>query len=222
MDFVALIPYGKKVCCSGEETCFGDTEEETGNDESMIGGHCTHQSHNRTPGKNKDGDPDRRADQLKHDIAGYLEKCIGNEEDSQCYIVTLTDKVEVFFHAGDFSISDVASIDVGNTETVLTTIQCGPRFEGYVQIQNREQRDQAEIDFFDDASLLKFREFGDYLVCRIASVNSAETFFTLNFGRWGDSCLPLLATIAILKLFVTVVLFGRHRGQWWHSKAQGT
>ena len=123
------------ICCGREEAGFSQAQEESSNDESLVSSHDPHQRHDQAPGEAKNGNPDRRSQNLEDDVGRNLpvltwsraqrepsptclEQGVRNEEDRQRRIIAHPVEVEVFRHAGDFGIPDIASIDVCETATV--------------------------------------------------------------------------------------------------------
>ena len=57
VDLVSLVPLGEVELHTGEETGFGDTEEKTGDEETVEVFDETHSDHHDTPCNHDGGDP---------------------------------------------------------------------------------------------------------------------------------------------------------------------
>lgn len=93
---------------TGEETGFGDAEEETGDEEAVVALHDAHQGHDGAPGDHDEGQPPAGAQFLEEKVAGNLEGGVGEEEDGEAPIVLVRAHAEVLLQTLDLCVADVA------------------------------------------------------------------------------------------------------------------
>ena len=93
-----------------EEASFSHTQQDPGDEKLVVVLDETLARHHSSPADHHDADPPRGSHQLEHNVAGYLQQSIREEEHSQCEIVLISCKAEVDVHASHFRISYVATI----------------------------------------------------------------------------------------------------------------
>ena len=69
-NLVSLVPLGEVERYTGEETGLGDTQEETGDEETFKVFHETHTGHDDTPADHDGGDPQRGSGGVSHRRCG--------------------------------------------------------------------------------------------------------------------------------------------------------
>ena len=93
-----------------EEASLSHTQQNPGDEKLVVVLDEALTGHDSSPANHHNTDPPRGPHQLEHDVAGYLEQSIREEEYSEGQVVLVPSKTEVDVHASHFRISYVATI----------------------------------------------------------------------------------------------------------------
>lgn len=191
-NLVAAVPLRKEVRDTGEEAGLGNTEEDTGNEETLEVLDETHTSHNATPGDHDNGKPHGRTPGLHDHVGRDLAEDVEHKEDGEADGVVGGSEVDVHGETEKVGIANVGTVKEGE------------------QIEKGEPRDKVEVAGLSVESRKKGRQSSGY--SHLANKTCVVDFLSLQLADGvaaRDILHSVLGISGIRLLVVSVIVVGR-------------